>query len=64
MHIYTEEFSALDLDFRLEVSLPEEAPAVVEVNPQPDPFAPLPLYPFGYPEAGRAPEAGLPKPAT
>jgi alpha-galactosidase len=43
MHIYTEEFSALDLDFRLEVSLPEEAPAVVEVNTQPDPIAPLPL---------------------
>ncbi len=40
MHIYTKEFSALDLDFRLEVSLPDEAPAVVEVDPQPDPQAP------------------------
>jgi alpha-galactosidase len=48
MHIYTEEFSALDLDFRLEVSLPEEAPAVVEVNPQPDPSDPTGTRsPFG-----------------
>ena len=33
MHVYSQEFSTLDLDFRLEVSLPEEAPAGVEVIP-------------------------------
>ena len=33
MHVNTYEFSALDLDFRLEVSLPGKAPIDIEVNP-------------------------------
>ncbi len=44
MHVYTEEFSTLDLEFRLEISLPEEAPARVEVALQADPASPETSY--------------------